>query len=116
VYMSLLMCASAVAGLIASVPSAADMAERMRGEEIHAIQQALEKQIVAEKLTAYGLSAAEVNTKLQSMSDRQIHLLSQASDRVLAGGDGIGLVIGVLIIVLLVVLILKLSGKKVIVT
>lgn len=115
VYLSLLICSPAVAGLVASAPSSAEMAQNVRGEEINTIQQALETKIVAEKLKDYGLSADEVNAKLQTMSDRQIHMLAQASDRVLEGGDGVGFVIGILIIVLLVIVIMKLLDKKIVI-
>jgi hypothetical protein len=49
------------------------------------------------------------------MTDDQIHMLAQASDNVLAGGDGIGVVIGVLVIILLVVVIMKLLNKEIII-
>jgi len=91
------------------------MVDRVRGEEMNKVQKVLEMQIVTDKLQAYGLSADEVKSKLQSMSDEQIHLMAQASDRVLAGGDGLGVVIGVLVIVLLIILIMKLLDKKVII-
>ncbi|MDD5712075.1 MAG: PA2779 family protein, partial [Smithellaceae bacterium] len=70
---------------------------------------------VQEKLLAYGMSPVEVGAKLQSMSDEQVHMLAKASDRVLAGGDGIGFVIGILVIVLLVIVIMKLLNKQIIV-
>jgi hypothetical protein len=105
----------AVAGLIPSLPSSPEMADAGRGEQIDRIQKALEMQIVTDKLQAYGLSAAEVAEKLQGMSEEQLHLLAQASDRVLAGGDGTGLVIALLVIVILVILILKLMDKKIII-
>jgi hypothetical protein len=44
-----------------------------------------------------------------------LRTLAQASDRLLAGGDGVGFVIGVLIIVLLVIIILKLLNKEIII-
>ena len=115
VYLSMLFSFPAAAGLLPSVPSSADMAAKARGEDLAKIQQVLEKQIVTDKLKAYGLSAEEVAEKLATMSDEQLHLMAQASDRVLAGGDGIGFVIGILIIVLLVILIMKLLDKKIIV-
>ena len=51
---------------------------------------------------------------MQDLTGEQIHLLAQASDEVLAGGDsGLGVVMAILLIVLIVILILKLSGKSV---
>lgn len=84
-------------------------------QELNTIQAALENKLVQEKLLAYGLSADEVSAKLSSLSPSQIHVLAQASDDVLAGGDGIGLIIGVLIIIILVIIILKLLNKEIII-
>jgi len=49
------------------------------------------------------------------MSDEQIHLLAQASDDILASGDGVGLAIGVLLIILIVMLIVKLMDKSILI-
>ena len=114
-YIVLFMSFPAVAGLIHSIPSSVEMADKVRGAEIDKVQKVLEMQIVTDKLQAYGMSADEVKAKLQSMSDEQLHLMAQASDRVLAGGDGLGIVIGLLVIVILVILIMKLMDKKIIV-
>jgi hypothetical protein len=105
----------AVAGLVPSVPSSPEMADTGRGEQIDRIQKVLEMQIVTDKLQAYGLSAAEVSEKLEGMSAEQLHLMAQASDRVLAGGDGVGLVIGLLVVVILVILILMLLDKEIVI-
>jgi hypothetical protein len=114
-YLVLFVSFPAAAGLIPSIPSSTEMAGKTRGTEIDKVQKVLEMQIVADKLEAYGLSADEVKVKLQTMSDEQLHLMAQASDRILAGGDGLGFVIAILIIVILVILIMKLLDKKVII-
>jgi hypothetical protein len=44
-----------------------------------------------------------------------LHMLAQASNDVLAGGDGLGIVIGILLIILIVIVILKVTGHSVIV-
>lgn len=85
------------------------------GKDIETVQRVLEHKIVQEKLMAYGLSPDEVSAKLQYMTDGQVHLLAQASDRVLAGGDGVEVVIGVLVVIILVIIILKLLNKEIII-
>jgi hypothetical protein len=114
-YIVFIMSFPAIAGLIPSVPSSVEMAGKGKEAEINKIQKVLEMQIMIDKLQAYGLSADEVKAKLQSMSDEQLNVMAQASDRVLAGGDGLGVIIAILVIVLLVILILKLMDKKIIV-
>jgi len=115
-YFIFIMSFPAVAGLIPSVPSSVEMAGKGREAEINKVQKVLEMQIVIDKLQAYGLSADEVKAKMQSMSDAQLHVMAQASDRVLAGGDaGLGIIIAILVIVILVIIILKLENKKIVV-
>lgn len=99
----------------AMVPSRGSSDTALAAQEIENIQLALENKLVREKLSAYGLSAEEVKAKLSSMTPAQIHMLSQASDDVLAGGDGVGAVIGVLIIIILVIIILKLLNHDIII-
>ena len=115
-YLTLLSTSSAPAAMVDSVFSEKhSQVINQREEEINKIQRALENQLVKEKLKAYGLTDEEVKEKLSKMSDEQIHMLAQASDKVLAGGDVIDAVIGVLIIVLLIVIILKLLNKEIII-
>jgi len=101
--------------MVGSLASPDLQSSEIRAEEINKIQVALENELVRAKLSAYGLSADEVTQKLDQMTDEQIHLLAQASDDLLAGGNGVGLVIGILVVVLLVVLILKLMDRTVVV-
>ncbi|WP_297887371.1 PA2779 family protein [Sulfurihydrogenibium sp.] len=115
-YMTLLSTASAPAAMVDSLMSNnQSVIENQRNIDIDKIQRALENQIVKEKLKAYGLSEEEVKEKLSKMNDQQIHMLAQASDKVLAGGDGIGFAIGILVIILLIIVILKLLNKEIII-
>lgn len=114
-YLAVFWTSPAMAGLIGSRLSNETRFTQERQFEIHKIQRALENQVVTDKLSAYGLKSDEIKDKITHMNDDQIHLLAQASDSVLAGGDGVGAAIGVLIIVLLVILIIKLLNKDIII-
>lgn len=115
-YFTILTTAPAPAAMVDSAFSDKNVVVKSEREvNIDKIQRALENEIVKEKLKAYGLDENQIKEKLAQMSDQQIHMLAQASDKVLAGGDAIGFTIGVLIIVLLVILILKLTGKEIII-
>ena len=114
--MTLVVTSPATAAMVLSrISSQQENHEKIARTDLETIQHALENKLVQEKLSAYGLTHDEINAKLQSMTDQQRHLLAQASEKVLAGGDGIGLVIGVLIILLLVLLILKLYDKQIVI-
>ncbi len=119
VFMALyLLCLSgtpSLAGMIGSVTSGPDSGQDTRQHELGRVQRALETEIVQAGLEAYGLTPGEIQARLHGLSDEQIHLLAQASDNVLAGGDGLGAVIFVLVIILLVIVILQLTGHQVIV-
>jgi hypothetical protein len=114
-YLSLFMTAPSIAGMVGSMTSPEVHSVQKRVEEIKKIQLAMENELVMAKLKAYGLTSDEIKQKLQGMTDGQISLLAQASDDILAGGDGIGFVIGVLVIILLVILIFKLVNKTIVI-
>lgn len=85
-----------------------------RAAKIETIRQALEQQVVAQRLADYGYTPAEVAARLPSLSDEQLHQLAGLSDTLGEGGV-LGFVIAVLVIVLLVIVILKVSDKRIIV-
>jgi hypothetical protein len=71
---------------------------------------------VAQKLRDYGVRVDEVQLRLATMSDEDLHTLASASKGLPTGGDdAVGLLIGILLIVLLVILIMKLVNKEVVV-
>ncbi|RQD74317.1 PA2779 family protein, partial [Desulfonatronospira sp. MSAO_Bac3] len=78
-----------------------------RSEKIESIRNALEHEVVAQRLADYGLSQEEVMARMEGLDDEQLHQLATLSDEV--GGGGVGLAIGVLLVVLLVVVILQIS-------
>ncbi len=85
-----------------------------RVEMIEKVRLALEREVVAQRLADYGLSAGDVSAKLSTFSDEQLHQLAGLSDS-LAEGGVLGTVIAILIVALLVVVILKLMDKEIII-
>jgi hypothetical protein len=85
-----------------------------RGADIASIQSALENKVVTQRLADYGLTPEEVDAKLGSLSDEQLHQLAGLSGDV--GGGILGAVIAVLLVILLVVLILHISDKRVVIS
>lgn len=84
-----------------------------RSAHIASIQSALENKVVAQKLADYGLTPEEVDAKLGTLSDEQLHQLASLSGDV--GGGIVGAVIAVLLVILLVVLILHISDKRIVI-
>jgi hypothetical protein len=110
----LLLPALATAALSDSLLSSPE-ASLAREAELTKIRQVLENRVAVQKLKDFGLSSDEVSAKLSSMTDEQIHHLASLSDRITAGGDGVGTVIGVLLIIILIIVIIKLLDKKIII-
>jgi hypothetical protein len=113
-YLAVFFTSPAIAGMIGSLGSSQKTDVQIRSEEINKIQRVLETRVVNEKMQAYGLQPDEIKAKLQGMSNEQIHMLSQTSDRLLAGADGSAVfVITLIVVILLVILIVKLMDKTV---
>lgn len=105
---------SVQAGLLASQLSDGQVVSQ-RAADLDSVRQALEHQLVAQRLADYGLSKEEVQLKLQSLSDAQLHQLASVSDNLAEGADGLGVVVTILVIILLIIVILKLSDKQIVI-
>ena len=114
-YMGALDIVPATAGLAPSSLSGATTITSARDADLLVAQRALENKVVAQKLRDYGVSPADAQLRLASMSDGDLHTLATASRGLPSGGDGTGLIISVLIIVILVIVVLKLMNKQVVV-
>ena len=79
------------------------------------VGRALEHRVVEQKLLDYGVTPDEVQARLATMSDEDLHTLATASAGLPSGGDGLGALVTILIIVLLVIVILKLMNKEIVV-
>jgi hypothetical protein len=101
----------AEASVIASHGGAGDL----RAAEIAKVQTFLEQKVVMQKLVDYGVSPEEAMAKIRSMSDSELHRLASLTDRVAAGTDSVGWLIGVAVLVILIIVILMLMNKRVVV-
>jgi len=95
------------------VPTSMTMASELRSQDLASVQQVLEQKAVKARLAALGYTEEEVSAKLSAVDDSELHSLASQLNALDAGGDGLGIIIGLLVIVLLVVVILKLSDKTV---
>lgn len=87
-----------------------------RGADIRKIQGFLERKLVRQRLSDWGLSAQEVDARLSRLSEGQIHEIASQIDRLIPGGDALGVIVLLLVIAILVVLLLQLTGHRVIIT
>jgi len=106
----------AIAGVIASRGTGASDGLASRAADLEKVQAFLEKKIVVQKLTDYGVSPEEAMAKVRAMNDKELHRLASLTDRAAEGADdALGFLIGLAILIILVIVILKLVHKEVIV-
>lgn len=91
------------------------LAQTDRAADIEKIQKFIETKMVKERLVQYGFSQDEIQQKLDSLSDQQIHNFALQLDDMKVGGD-LGIIVVLLVIVILVVILLQLTGHRVVVT
>jgi len=92
------------------------MSQSDRAADMEKVRQAIETKMVGERLGKLGLTQDEIQKRLHSLSDQQLHQLAlQIDDLKVGKSDVLGVVIALLLIAILVVVLLKLTGHKVIV-
>ena len=97
------------------IASPTSQGSQNRTEDLGAIQKSLEMKMVSDTLEKFGLTKAEVKSRLDGMTDAQIHQLATNLDEVRVGGDGLGVIVFLLVVAILVVVLLQLTGHKVVV-
>lgn len=91
------------------------VAATQRAADMETVQRVLESKLVAEKLSLAGLSKEEIDSRLASLNDQELHSFASQLDALYPGGDGLGVVIALLIIIILVMVILKLADRKIVI-
>ncbi len=82
-----------------------------RSADLMKIRTALETKVVSEKLAQLGFNKNEIQTKLNNLSDQQLHKIALKADELRVAGDGAGIVIALLVIAILVVLFIYLLRR-----
>jgi len=87
-----------------------------READIQKIQRFLESEIVKKRLSLLGYTTEEIKSKLDTLSDEELHQFAVRADQIRVGGDsGFSFIISVLIIAILIVLLLQVTGHRVVV-
>ncbi len=86
-----------------------------RSGDVEKIQKLIELKMVRERLNAFGFSQEEIQTRLNQLSDEQIHQMALKVDDLKVGANGGEAVIIVLLILILVALIIYTTGHRIIV-
>ncbi len=86
-----------------------------RSTNVEKIQKFLETKIVRERLRAFGFSQEEIQTRLNHLSDDQLHQVALQLDELKVAGNGGEVVIIVLLVLILVALIIYVTGHRIVV-
>jgi hypothetical protein len=79
------------------------------------VQRVLESKVVSQRLSELGLSVDEVKSRLDKLSDQELHSFATTIDNLYPGGDAVSAVIGLLIIAILVMILLHMTGRKIVI-
>jgi len=90
-------------------------AQTDRNYDIAKIQTVTETKMIKDRLEKLGFSGDEVRSRLDRLSNQQVHQLALQLDDIKIGGDGLGILIALLVIAILVVVLIQLTGHRVIV-
>ena len=97
------------------IASQTSQGSQNRTEDLGAIQKSLEMKMVSDTLEKFGLTKAEVKSRLDGMTDAQIHQLATNLDEVRVGGGFFEVIIFLLVIAILFVVLVQVTGHRVIV-
>ena len=86
-----------------------------READINKIQRALESKMISQRLSELGLSRGEINSKLQQLSDADVHQFASQLDSLMPGGDAGVTIILLLVIAILVLVIIQMTGHKIVI-
>ena len=84
-----------------------------RNYDIAKIQTIIETKMIKDRLEKLGFSNEEVRSRLDRLSNQQVHQLALQLDDIKIGGDGLGVIIALLVIAILVVVLIQLTGHRV---
>lgn len=73
-----------------------------RGSDLASIRTQLDRADVRAQMAKMGVDAANIDTRVAALSDRELHQLAQDMQKAPAGGDGVLAVLGVIFLVLII--------------
>ncbi len=87
-----------------------------RSSDLQKVRKFLEMKMVGERLKEMGLAPGEVQSRLDQLSDGQLHQLAlKVDDLTVAGDSGLGIIIFLLVVAIIIVIVIQLTGHKVVV-
>jgi len=92
------------------------MSQTDRAADLEKVRKVLEMKVVSERLGKFGFTQDEIKSKINILSDQQMHKVALQIDNLKVGSDdALGIIIALLVIAIIVILILQLTHHRVIV-
>lgn len=105
----------AEAGMVTPVSPNESAASMTAEQDMRTIRATLENKLVQERLEQLGYSNEQVEARLKTLSEAELHALATNLDQVTPAGDGLGILIAIVVIALIIGGILYFTGKEVVV-
>jgi hypothetical protein len=87
-----------------------------RSADLKKVQKFLEMKMVRERLKELGLAREEIQSRMNQISDLQLHQLAlKLDDLTVAGDGGLGIIVGLLVIAILVVILVFLLQHRIVI-
>lgn len=84
-------------------------------DDLATVQRFLESRIVMQKLEDFGMDKKEAMAKVGEMNQKDLHVLASMVNKAPAGGDGVGILVGLAVLALLIIIIVKLLDKEIVI-
>lgn len=98
------MSAAPASAALAPARTASAAAMAARTADLNTVRAFLEQKQVSERLAGFGLSQAEVQARLDNLTDQEVHHVATQIEQQNPAGDGGGVLVTVLVIGILVLL------------
>jgi len=94
------------------VSSDESFATNARHKDMAMVQKVLEQKLVKERLKALGYTDQEINSRLDQLSDNELHQFATQLDSLTSGGSAI---VWVLVLALVIIAVLYFTNKRIVI-
>ncbi len=83
-----------------------------RQQDMERIQRVLESKVVADRLEMLGMSTEEINSRLDRLTDEELHSFATQAEHLYPGGS---VLLGIIAVAALILLVMYLTGHRLVV-
>ncbi len=91
------------------------VSDSTRIADLEKIQRTLETKLIKDRLEKLGMTSEEIQLRVNSLSDSQVHQLALKVEELNTGGDALGVLIAILVIAILVWVVFYLYGHRIVI-